>query len=94
MTEQDELLQTVVERINQGINDNRIEDPFGLVVTYLANKDSSSALDWAERTVDERAPNAMFWNVGTADHLKLAPAGFRDEPRFIELLRRMKLPED
>ena len=94
VTEEDELLQKVVERINQGIKDNRIEDPFGVVVTYLANRESLLALDWAERTVDERSPNAMFWNVGTADHLKLAPAGFREEPRFIELLSRMKLLEE
>jgi hypothetical protein len=51
------------------------------------------ALDWIEKTVNERSPNAVFWNVGTADHLKLAPAGFREEPRFKELLSVMKLPE-
>ena len=94
VTEEDELLQEVVQRINQGIKDNRIEDPFGVAVTYLANRESLLALDWAERTVDERSPNAVFWNVGTADHLKLAPAGFREEPRFIELLSRMKLLEE
>ena len=94
VTEEDELLQKVVERINQGIKDNRIEDPFGVAVTYLANKQTLLALDWAERTVDERSPNAVFWNVGTAPHLKLAPAGFREEPRFIELLSRMKLLEE
>ena len=93
VTEEDELLQKVVERINQGIEENRIEDPFGVAVTYLANRESILALDWAERTVDEGSPNAIFWNVGTADHLKLAPAGFREEPRFIELLSRMKLLE-
>lgn len=93
VTEEDELLQKVVERINQGIKDNRIEDPFGVAITYLANRQLLLALDWAERTVDERSPNALFWNVGTADHLKLAPAGFREEPRFVELLSRMKLLE-
>jgi len=94
VTEEDELLQKVVERINQGIKDNRVEDPFGVAVTYLANNDLSLALDWAEKTVDERSPNALFWNVGTAAHLKLAPASFREDPRFIELLSRMKLLEE
>ena len=93
VTEQDELLQRVAERINQGIEDNRIEDPFGVAVTYLAIGELSMALDWTERTVNERSPNAVFWSVGTADHLKLAPAAFRESPRFIELLRRMDLPE-
>ena len=86
--------QKVVERINLGTKENRIEDPFGVAITFLANRESQLALDWAERTVDERSPNALFWNVGTADHLKLAPAGFREEPRFIELLSRMKLLEE
>jgi hypothetical protein len=93
VTEQDELLQRVAERINQGIEDNRIEDPFGVAVIYLAIGEVSMALDWTERTVNERSPNAVFWSVGTADHLKLAPAAFRESPRFIELLRRMDLPE-
>ncbi len=93
VTGQDELLQRVAERINQGIEDNRIEDPFGVAVTYLAIGELSMALDWTERTVNERSPNAVFWSVGTADHLKLAPAAFRESPRFIELLRRMDLPE-
>ena len=93
VTDQDELLQRVVERINRGIEENRIEDPFGVALTYLAIGDLSMALDWAERTVNERSPNAVFWGVGTADHLKLAPVGFREDPRFIELLRRMDLPE-
>jgi TolB-like protein len=93
VTEQDELLQRVADRINQGIEDNRTEDPFGVALTYLATGELSLALDWAERTVNERSPNAVFWSVGTADYLKLAPATFRENPRFIELLRRMDLPE-
>ncbi|MGD9264278.1 MAG: hypothetical protein PVJ71_00720 [Lysobacterales bacterium] len=93
VTGEDELLQKVVDRVNQGIKDHRIEDPFGVAITYLASGESSMALDWIEKTVNERSPNAVFWNVGTADHLKLAPAGFREEPRFKELLSVMKLPE-
>jgi len=93
VTDQDELLQRVVERINRGIEENRIEDPFGVALTYLANGDLSMALDWMERTVNERSPNALFWDVGTADYLKLAPVGFREDPRFLEALRRIDLPE-
>ena len=93
VTDQDELLQRVVERINRGIEENRIEDPFGVALTYLAIGDLSMALDWMEKTVNERSPNTVFWGVGTADHLKLAPVGFREDPRFIEILRRMDLPE-
>jgi len=91
VTEQDELLRLVVERIDRGIEENRIEEPFGVAITYLAAGDLSLALDWAERTVDEHSPNAVFWNVGTAEHMKMGPADLRENPRFIELLRRMNL---
>jgi TolB-like protein/tetratricopeptide (TPR) repeat protein len=94
VTGEDDLRREVVARVKQGIKDNRIEDPFGVAVMYLANKETSLALDWAEKTVEEQSPNAMFWNVGTADHLKLAPQGFRDEPRFKALLGRLKLLEE
>ncbi len=90
-TEQDELLRLVVERVDRGIEENRIEEPFGVAITYLAAGDLSVALDWVEKTVDEHSPNAVFWNVGTAEHMKLGPADLRENPRFIELLRRMNL---
>jgi TolB-like protein/Tfp pilus assembly protein PilF len=93
VTEQDELLRLVVERVDRGIRENRIEEPFGVAITYLAAGDLSVALDWVEKTVDDRSPNAVFWNVGTAAHMKLGPAELRDSPRFIELLRRMNLAD-
>ncbi len=93
VTEQDELLRLVVERVDRGIEENRIEDPFGVAITYLAAGDLSVALDWVERTVDEHSPNAVFWNVGTVDHMQLGPAGLRENPRFIELIQRMNLTE-
>ena len=91
VTEQEELLQRVADRVKQGIEENRIEEPFGVAITYLAVGDLPAALDWVEKTVDEQSPNAVFWNVGTADHMQLGPAELRESPRFIELLRRMNL---
>ncbi|MBT8090297.1 MAG: hypothetical protein KJO01_08830 [Gammaproteobacteria bacterium] len=91
VTEQEELLQRVVARVSQGIEENRIEEPFGVAITYLAAGKLRTGLDWAERTVDEQSPNAVFWNVGTADHMQLGPAELREDPRFIELLQRMNL---
>jgi len=93
VTEQDELLRRVAERVNQHIEDGQIEDPFGVAITCLATGDTALALDWAEKTIDERSPNAVFWSVGTADYLKLAPAAFREDPRFIAILRKMNLPQ-
>jgi TolB-like protein/tetratricopeptide (TPR) repeat protein len=93
ITGQDELLQRVIERVNQHVEDNRIEDPFGVALAYLAAGEVSTALDWVEKTIDERSPNAVFWSVGAADHMKLAPAAFREDPRFIAILRRMNLPQ-
>jgi len=94
VTEQEELLQRVVDRVGQGIKENRIEEPFGVAITYLAVGDLPTALDWVEKTVDEQSPNAVFWNVGTADHMQLGPAELRESPRFIELLQRMNLTDD
>jgi TolB-like protein/lipoprotein NlpI len=93
VTEQDELMQVAADRVTQRIAENRIGDPFGVAITFCAIGESSMALDWAERTVRERSPDAVFWNVGTADHLKLVPPGFRDDPRFVEILRQMDLGE-
>lgn len=94
VTDQRELLQRVTERIERGIEENRIEDPVAVAVTYLAAGESSMALDWAEKTVDEESPNAIFWKVIVADNLELAPRPFRESPRFIEVLRRMDLLEN
>jgi tetratricopeptide (TPR) repeat protein len=47
---------------------------------------SQEALDWLERAFEERDPDmpyiGVFWK------------GFRDEPRYQSLLRRMNFPED
>ncbi len=94
VTEQEELLQRVAYRVGQGIEENRIEEPFGVAITYLAVGELPTALDWVEKTVVEQSPNAVFWNVGTADHMQLGPAELRENPRFNELLRRMNLIDD
>lgn len=94
VAEQDELLQSVVDRIDRGVSENRVEDPFGVAITYLAAGDLQTALDWVEKTVDKQSPNAVFWNVGTADHMKLGSTALREDPRFIALLQRMNLVEE
>ena len=66
VTGQEALLQRVADRVDQAIEENRIEEPFGVAITYLAAGDLQTALDWVEKTVDEQSPNAVFWNVGTA----------------------------
>ena len=93
VTEQDELLQRVADRVNRGVEENRIEDPFGVAITYLATGELSKALDWIEKTVNDQSPNAVFWKVGTADHMRLGSATLRENPRFIELLRSINLAE-
>ncbi len=94
VTDQSELRDRVAERIHRGMEENRVEDPIAVAVMYLAMGESEMALDWAERTVDERSPNAVFWRVITEQYLQLAPLTFRESPRFIELLRRMDFPEN
>jgi TolB-like protein/lipoprotein NlpI len=88
---QEERLNQVVERINKAIEENRIEDPFGVAITYLAIGEHSMALDWIEKTVDEHSPNAIFWKVGTADHMRLDTSVIREDPRFVALLEKINL---
>jgi TolB-like protein len=88
-------LERIRVRIENGIEAGQVEDPFGVAIAYLAIGDTPKALDWGERTIEERSPNSMFWAVGTASHLKLAPDDFREHPRFAELLQEIGLePHD
>ena len=88
--EQDEL-ERIRVRIERGIDEGQVEDPFGVAVVYLAMGDTPKALDWIERTIEERSPNSMFWAVGTSPYLKLAPENFQEHPRFAELLQEIGL---
>ena len=53
---------------------------------YLALGENQEALDWLEKAYEEHDPYAPFWNVSSV----LDP--LRSDPRFQDLLRRMKFP--
>ena len=53
---------------------------------YLALGENQEALDWLEKAYEEHEPYAPFWNVSPV----LDP--LRSDPRFQDLLRRMKFP--
>ena len=90
-----EAVDRIVRRGEQGVEEKRIEDPIGVVLAYLAAGDVERSLDWAERTVEEGSPNAVFMSVLTQDHMApLAPPGFGDNPRFRALLARLQIPLD
>jgi len=91
VTGEEERLNQVVERINRGIEEKRVEDPFGVAITYLAIGEHSMALDWIEETVNGHSPNAVFWKVGTADHMRLGDTALREHPRFVALLEKINL---
>lgn len=91
VTGEEERLNQVVERINRGIEEKRVEDPFGVAITYLAIGEHSMALDWIEETVNGHSPNAVFWKVGAADHMGLGNTALRTHPRFVALLERINL---
>ena len=95
VTDSRELLDRTVERVEHGMEENRIEDPIAVVATYLAAGDLARALDWAERTVEAGSPNAVFMSGFLGEHMDpLAPSGFRESPRFLAALRRMGLPQN
>ena len=58
--------------------------PVELALLYIALKDNQRALDWIDASIDDRRGWAAYLRV----HPVLDP--LRDEPRFHELLRRMR----
>jgi tetratricopeptide (TPR) repeat protein len=60
--------------------------PFNIAALYADAGNKDRALDWLEKAYEAREPNTPFINVIPSF------AGLRGEPRFRELLRRMKLP--
>jgi serine/threonine-protein kinase len=58
--------------------------PVELALLYIALKDNQRALDWVEKSIDERRGWAAYLRV----HPVLDP--LRGEPRFDELVRRMR----
>jgi len=61
--------------------------PTDIAVVYVFAGDNSRALDWLEQGFEERDPNMAFMSAAPIyDPL-------RENPRFQELLRRMKLPQ-
>jgi tetratricopeptide (TPR) repeat protein len=63
----------------------RYVPPYHLAIAYLGLGDRQNSLLWLERSVNEHDPKAVFLKVErTWDEI-------RTEPRFIELIRRMRL---
>jgi hypothetical protein len=62
-------------------------DAYMMAVVYAGLDDKSRALDWLNKGIEERSANMVF--------LKVDPffENLRAEPRFGDLLRRMRLPQ-
>ncbi len=65
------------------INERQYVTPYEMSMVYAALGRKSEALDWLERSCDDRYPQSAW--------IKVEPAfdSLRDEPRFKELVRRM-----
>jgi len=59
----------------------------GLAMTYLKAGDKDKAMDWLEKAFEDRDGNLPYIGRPIWDPL-------RDDPRFQELLRKMRLPAD
>jgi len=57
-----------------------------VAMTYLALGERDAAWEWLERAVTERAHWLVFLDVDSRFD------GFRDDPRFAELRRRVGIP--
>jgi tetratricopeptide (TPR) repeat protein len=69
-------------------SDSTKADQTKIVDYYAAAGQKQAALDWLERAVEDH--NSIAPEIG----LWATTASLRDDPRFEELLRRMKFPED
>ena len=61
--------------------------PFDLAGYYMRVKEYDKALEWLERSYEIHDPNMPYITTGIANFNPL-----KDNPRFIELLKKMKLP--
>ena len=59
----------------------------GIVLRYLDAGDHGRAIDWPEKSHEDRDPNLQYIGLPLYDPL-------RSNPRFQDLLRRTNLPED
>jgi serine/threonine protein kinase len=60
--------------------------PWGIAVAYIMAGEIDRALEWLEKGFELRDPNMVYLCFPCFD-------GLRSDPRFQDLLRRMKLPE-
>jgi serine/threonine-protein kinase len=61
--------------------------PAYFALVYIGLGDKKTAIQWAKKAVDERSASVVFWGVDpVVDTL-------RKEPEFIELLKRIHLPD-
>lgn len=66
---------------------SRYVDPFWIAILHARLGDRDQAFRWLERAVQQRSHNMAF--IGTDPMVD----GLRSDPRFQELLRRMRLPQ-
>jgi TolB-like protein/tetratricopeptide (TPR) repeat protein len=64
----------------------RYVDPYAVAIVYAGLGDDTAALDWLERTYEERSGSAVFF--GFEPYMR----ALRANPRFIALQRRVGLP--
>jgi len=76
------LLDDLKQRSKQ-----RYVSPFNLALIYSAVGDRNQALDWLEKANQERSPSLLVLNLNPAFK------NLRSEPRFIELVRSVGLPD-
>lgn len=61
-------------------------EPYNIADMYAAFGEKDEAFDWLQKSYDKRSPSMVY--------LKIDPltGGLRDDPRYSELLQRMKFP--
>lgn len=81
----DEALRMLAE--SKGQSERRYISPFNIAIVYVGLGEKDQAFEWLEKAYDDR----LLWMV----FLKVDPRldSLRSDPRFADLLRRMRFPQ-
>ena len=82
--ENEEKVSEYLKQFFDRINDDNYTDPFSVFYAYCFAGDIETGLDWAERTVREKAPGAYQFNLDIFYTQEML-----ENPRFIKVRESM-----
>lgn len=75
----------LIEKFFTRVNEDNYRDPFAVFFAHYLNNDLETALDWAERCLEEKEASSYLFNADIFYNEDML-----NHPRFIELKKKMK----